>query len=64
MLRLPYLRRAKPIQLIRHNISFISRLFATMSKPFMLYTAGTPNGHKVTVFLEELKALYPSLDYE
>ncbi|KAF9055168.1 glutathione S-transferase [Hymenopellis radicata] len=35
-----------------------------MSKPFMLYSAGTANGHKVTVFLEELKALYPSLDYD
>ncbi|KAG0704305.1 thioredoxin-like protein [Suillus ampliporus] len=36
-----------------------------MSKPFVLYTAGTPNGRKVSVFLEELKAIYGSkLDYD
>jgi glutathione S-transferase len=32
-------------------------------KPFLLYTAGTPNGHVASIFLEELKALY-GLDYE
>jgi glutathione S-transferase len=35
-----------------------------MSKPFTLYTFGTPNGHKVSVFLEELKSAYPSLTYK
>ncbi|KAH7930116.1 glutathione S-transferase [Leucogyrophana mollusca] len=36
-----------------------------MSKPFVLYTAATPNGHKVSIFLEELKALYGSaVDYD
>ena len=33
--------------------------------PFTLYTAPTPNGRKVTVFLEELKQVYGSkVDYE
>ena len=31
--------------------------------PLLLYTAGTPNGHKASVFLEELKAVY-GLEYE
>lgn len=30
----------------------------TKQPPFLLYTAPTPNGRKVTVFLEELKAVY------
>lgn len=30
----------------------------------MLYTGRTPNGFKVTVFLEELKAAYGGPDYE
>ncbi|KAJ6584834.1 glutathione S-transferase [Mycena capillaripes] len=33
------------------------------SKPIMLYTVGTPNGRKVSVFLEELKAAYGT-EYE
>ena len=35
-------------------------------KPILLYSYGTPNGHKVTVFLEELKAAYGAdvIDYE
>jgi glutathione S-transferase len=34
-------------------------------KPFVLYTAGTPNGRKVSVFLEELRAVYgEKVDYE
>ncbi|KAH8106257.1 glutathione S-transferase [Cristinia sonorae] len=33
-------------------------------RPFKLYTFPTPNGKKVTVFLEELKLAYPGLDYE
>ncbi|KIK97990.1 hypothetical protein PAXRUDRAFT_9844 [Paxillus rubicundulus Ve08.2h10] len=36
-----------------------------MSKALLFYTAPTPNGHKVSVMLEELKAAYGSvLDYE
>jgi len=33
-------------------------------KPFLLYTGPTPNGHKVSVFLEDLKPLYPDVDYD
>ena len=33
------------------------------SKPLQVYTAGTPNGRKVHIFLEELKAHY-GLSYE
>jgi glutathione S-transferase len=32
-------------------------------KPIILYTVGTPNGHKVSIFLEELKAAY-GLEYD
>jgi len=36
-----------------------------MSQPFLFYTGPTPNGHKVSILLEELKALYGStVDYE
>jgi glutathione S-transferase len=35
-----------------------------MSKPLVLYTAATPNGHKVSIMLEELKATYGNIDYE
>ncbi|KAF7972178.1 hypothetical protein HWV62_18756 [Athelia sp. TMB] len=35
------------------------------TKPLILYTASTPNGHKVSILLEELKAIYgPSISYE
>jgi len=38
---------------------------STSSKPFLLYTANTPNGYKVSVMLEELKAVYGSVvDYD
>ncbi|PWN99102.1 putative theta class glutathione s-transferase [Tilletiopsis washingtonensis] len=33
-------------------------------KPITLYTVGTPNGKKVSIFLEELKAAYPDFEYE
>ncbi|PWY99829.1 glutathione S-transferase [Testicularia cyperi] len=33
-------------------------------KPVQLFTAGTPNGHKVSIMLEELKELYPSFEYD
>ncbi|KAJ7288444.1 glutathione S-transferase [Mycena rebaudengoi] len=34
------------------------------TKPIMLYTLGTPNGRKISVFLEELKAAYGQDLYE
>lgn len=37
---------------------------SSAEKPLMLYTGRTPNGFKVTVFLEELKAAYGGPDYE
>ena len=42
----------------QHNI------MSTTTKPITLYTAGTPNGHQVSILLEELKAAYPAVDYE
>ncbi|KAG6378797.1 glutathione S-transferase [Boletus reticuloceps] len=34
-------------------------------KPLLLYTAPTPNGHKVSIMLEELKAVYGNVvDYD
>ena len=35
-----------------------------VGRPFLLYTAGTPNGRKASVFLEELRAAYYGVDYE
>jgi len=38
---------------------------STSTKPFFLYTGATTNGHKVTIFLEELRAVYGSVvDYD
>jgi glutathione S-transferase len=34
------------------------------TKPFLLYTAPTPNGFQISILLEELKAINPSIDYE
>ncbi|PCH41380.1 glutathione S-transferase C-terminal-like protein [Wolfiporia cocos MD-104 SS10] len=34
------------------------------SKPLMFYTGPTPNGRKVSIFLEELKAAYGGPDYD
>ncbi|KAI0688193.1 glutathione S-transferase [Cytidiella melzeri] len=33
-------------------------------KPIVLYTAGTPNGHAASIFLEELKAAYGAPEYD
>ncbi|KAG8909617.1 glutathione S- transferase, nitrogen catabolite repression regulator [Tulasnella sp. 408] len=33
-------------------------------KPIRLYGTATPNGYKVSIFLEELKAVYPDFKYE
>ncbi|KAJ3910210.1 glutathione S-transferase C-terminal-like protein [Lentinula edodes] len=51
-------------------MSVVSRLtritpqLFTMSKPLVLYTFPTPNGVKVSAFLEELKTVYPSIQYD
>jgi len=38
---------------------------STSTKPFFLYTGATTNGHKVTILLEELRAVYGSVvDYD
>ncbi|KAG6855127.1 hypothetical protein C0991_006056 [Blastosporella zonata] len=37
---------------------------STSTKPFLLYTWPTPNGFQTSIFLEELKALYPDIDYD
>ncbi|KAF8634263.1 hypothetical protein AX17_004220 [Amanita inopinata Kibby_2008] len=37
---------------------------AASTKPFYLYTASTPNGHCVSILLEEMKVLYPEVDYD
>lgn len=43
----------------------MSTVHTSKPKPFVLYTAGTPNGRKVSVFLEELRAVYgEKVDYE
>lgn len=34
------------------------------SAPFKLLTAGTPNGHKASILLEELVAAYPGFKYD
>ncbi|KAF8634295.1 hypothetical protein AX17_004248 [Amanita inopinata Kibby_2008] len=35
-----------------------------MSKPFLLYAAPTPNGYPISTLLEELKAIYPGIEYD
>jgi len=37
---------------------------STSPKPFILYYAPTPNGTQASVFLEELKAVYPGIEYD
>jgi hypothetical protein len=39
-------------------------LLKALKKDLYLYTASTPNAHTVSVFLEELKDVYPNIDYE
>jgi len=51
---------------ITRSLSHTARMStatAQTSKPFLLYTAGTPNGRKVSILLEELKAQY-GIDYD
>ncbi len=40
-----------------------TRTMSSGSAPLVLYTAATPNGHKVSILLEELKAAY-GIQYE
>lgn len=58
---------------VTRALSFTSRNMSAVTipvhvskpKPFVLYTAGTPNGRKVSVFLEELRAVYgEKVDYD
>lgn len=51
------------IRSIQQRTFATSRILANM-KPVQLYTAGTPNGQKVSIMLEEIKALNPSFEYE
>jgi len=37
---------------------------ASSANPFVLYTAATPNGHKISCHLEELKAHYDGVGYD
>ncbi|PFH45580.1 hypothetical protein AMATHDRAFT_8957 [Amanita thiersii Skay4041] len=37
---------------------------ANTTKPILLYTASTPNGHAASVLLEEMKLVYPDFDYD
>lgn len=41
----------------------MSTVTSASKQPLLLYTWGTPNGKKVSILLEELKAMY-GLDYE
>ncbi|EPS98419.1 glutathione S-transferase C-terminal-like protein [Fomitopsis schrenkii] len=41
----------------------MSTAAAQTTKSFLLYTAGTPNGRKVSILLEELKVVY-GIDYD
>ena len=34
------------------------------TKPLILYTVPTPNGVPISIFLEELKVINPTVDYE
>lgn len=43
--------------------TFHTHIMSSGSAPLVLYTAATPNGHKVSILLEELKAAY-GLQYE
>ncbi|KAI0632436.1 glutathione S-transferase C-terminal-like protein [Trametes polyzona] len=40
------------------GVSGYSTATSPSRKPLLLYTWGTPNGHKVSIFLEELKEVY------
>ncbi|KAF7299056.1 Glutathione S-transferase C-terminal-like protein [Mycena indigotica] len=50
------------------RLQLLNRTFhtttTTMAPPIKLHTAGTPNGKKISVFLEELKAAYNTDIYE
>ncbi|KAF8802544.1 glutathione S-transferase [Phlegmacium glaucopus] len=37
---------------------------STSTKPLILYTVPTPNGVPISIFLEELKAINPTVDYD
>ena len=43
--------------------TMVTTAMAKTRNPLLLYTAATPNGWKVSILLEELKAVY-GIDYE
>jgi hypothetical protein len=47
-----------------HNIVLVTPAMSESQKRFLLYAAPTPNGYPISAFLEELKAIYPGIDYE
>ncbi|KAG1872314.1 glutathione S-transferase [Suillus subalutaceus] len=60
--RLNSVARSLSLNTFTRNMSTVP---APKPKPFVLYTAGTPNGRKVSVFLEELRAVYgEKVDYD
>lgn len=60
----PTLRTTASTTFLTHRYLTTSRISTAAMKPVQLYTAGTPNGQKVSIMLEEIKALNPSFEYE
>ncbi|KAH7103436.1 glutathione S-transferase [Auriculariales sp. MPI-PUGE-AT-0066] len=46
------------------STSTASEAAKSSTRDLFLWTAGTPNGHKPSIFLEELKSAYPGFDYD
>ncbi|KAI0647744.1 glutathione S-transferase C-terminal-like protein [Trametes meyenii] len=57
-LGLPTLKRTPLTAKTTGRVNDYSTATSPSSKPFLFYTAGTPNGHKVSILLEELKGHY------
>ena len=47
-----------------HSIAKRAMSSSESQKPIALYTAPTPNGFKISTFLEELRGQYGGPDYE
>ncbi|KAG8912756.1 glutathione S- transferase, nitrogen catabolite repression regulator [Tulasnella sp. 418] len=64
MLRAPHLIRSTASSIAARRLSSLAKTMAPSAEaPIHLYTAATPNGFKVSILLEELKAL-GKLDYD
>lgn len=62
---MPSLSRAFAFAPLRTITTMASHLKLQQgSAAFKLLTAGTPNGHKATILLEELKDAYPDFHYD